>query len=73
MTVDELRDLLSELDGETQVVVSCDDDTAVKHFEVGAVLLQKGIPTRDEDRQPQFEVNSIGSATWLFISITTDA
>jgi hypothetical protein len=68
MTVKELRDALSNLDGNAHVVISWEDGDNHHLIGIESVSLQKGTPKRLPNGKPGFTFESNGPAAWVFIS-----
>jgi hypothetical protein len=71
MTVKELRDKLSGIPDQTNVVAYREAGTEQQFFEIDDVSLTKGTPQR-VDGKPGFTFDSKGLVEWLFINVTSD-
>jgi hypothetical protein len=68
MTVGELCKKLEGIDPRTEVVVQWEIDNAHTYFDVAAVSLRKGTPSRIEGIAG-FAFGGDGSPAWLFIDV----
>jgi hypothetical protein len=69
MTVKQLREALSKLDENTNIVVYCQDGNEHQFFEINTVSLRKGAPKRLAGERAGFEFAHDGPAEWAFISV----
>lgn len=70
MTVKQLREKLSDLGGETRVVVYAEDQPGRPLFEIDDVSIGKGTPTKLGDGKAAFKFGEDGPASWLFITVS---
>ena len=72
MTVAELREKLSKLPADENVVAYWEDGADHQYFGITDVSMTKGSPRRHEDGKVGFTFDSKGEANWLFISISPE-
>jgi hypothetical protein len=73
MTVGKLREQLSKFPADTNVVVLWEDDKSEQHlFGVDDMALHTGTPLHDPKHRAGFRFEKDGSATWLFINISSE-
>jgi len=72
MKVKELREKLSKLDGNTDIVVHWEEGSKHQYFGIDDVSLTRGTPRRDAEGKPGFTFDSKGPVAWLFISVSPD-
>jgi hypothetical protein len=69
MTVKDLQQKLSKLDGDTKLAVYWEDGKVHQVFEIDEVSVTKG-STRRIDGKPRITFDSNGPETWVFVNIS---
>jgi hypothetical protein len=72
INVKELREKLSKLADETNIVVYWDEGSEHQHFGIDDVSLARGTPQRHEDGKPGFTFDPKDPIAWLFISVSPE-
>jgi hypothetical protein len=72
MTIKELKEKLSKLDDQTNVVVYWEDGNESNYFGIDDVSLTRGMPQRHQDGKAGFTFDSKGPVEWVLISISPD-
>jgi hypothetical protein len=70
MNVKELRDKLTQISDDMNVVVYWEDGAEHQHFDIEDVSAHKGTPRRLAPGKAGFTFEQKGSTEWLFISIS---
>jgi hypothetical protein len=72
MTVKELRDKLTTMPDDMDVVVYWEDGAEHQCFGIDEVSAHKGNPCRTAGGKAGFQIDSKGLVTWLFISVSPE-
>ena len=70
MTVEELCNHLSKIDGKANVVVCWEKSDEMDLLDIDDVAMHRGTPGRDSAGKPGFTFENTGHANWAFINVS---